>query len=174
MQKTAHDNNIFIRRATDEDIPSILELLEYILQLHHSGRPDIFKSEDSKYSEEELKSILKNDKTPVFVAVVNKDSDRNTDYKSTVLGYAFCIEKEIQENASLLHRKYLYLDDICVSEKCRGKGVGGRLMDAVKEYCMKIGASSLELNVWGFNKSAISFYEHLGFKTQKSIMEVKI
>ena len=49
---------------------------------------------------------------------------------------------------------------------------GGKLMEAVKEHAQYVGATSIELNVWGFNHSAISFYVHLGFKVQKSTMEI--
>ena len=47
-------------------------------------------------------------------------------------------------------------------------------MEAVSDYAKSISADSIELNVWGFNESAISFYEHMGYKVQKSTMEYKL
>ena len=154
----------FIRKATSQDLNSILKLLESILALHHSGRPDIFRNAGSKYTYEELENIISDEKTPVFVA---------DDANGNILGYAFCIEKEIGNNA-LQDRKILYLDDLCVDETKRGSGTGKLLMEHIKKYAKEINADNLELNVWSFNKQAISFYEHMGFTVQKSTMEIKI
>lgn len=60
-----------IRRATAADIPQIDELLRQVLEVHHAGRPDLFKGGAKKYTDEELKTILADDQTPVFVAVAS-------------------------------------------------------------------------------------------------------
>ena len=72
-----------IRRATAADIPQIDELLR-----HHAGRPDLFKGGVKKYTDEELKAILANDQTPVFVAVApsandGTDAEHNADSPAT-------------------------------------------------------------------------------------------
>ena len=51
-----------IRRATAADIPQIDELLRQVLEVHHAGRPDLFKGGVKKYTDEELKA---NDGTDV-------------------------------------------------------------------------------------------------------------
>ena len=38
-----------IRRATNKDIPKIIDLLKQVCLVHHKGRPDIFKV-GTKYS----------------------------------------------------------------------------------------------------------------------------
>ena len=43
-----------IRRARQEDIPGILDLLVQVDMVHHRGRPDLFKGPATKYSAEEL------------------------------------------------------------------------------------------------------------------------
>ena len=58
-----------IRKAQIKDIGRIIELLSQVLELHAKLRPDIFVSGTTKYTEKELKDILQNPKTPVFVAV---------------------------------------------------------------------------------------------------------
>ena len=60
-------DDMTIRRATAADIPQIDELLRQVLEVHHAGRPDLFKGGVKKYTDEELKAILANDQTPVFV-----------------------------------------------------------------------------------------------------------
>jgi ribosomal protein S18 acetylase RimI-like enzyme len=38
-------------------------------------------------------------------------------------------------------------------------------MDKMQEWAIARGATSLELNVYEFNETAISFYERLGYQT---------
>ena len=45
--------------------------------MHHAGRPDLFKGGVKKYTDEELKAILANDQTLVFVAVAPSANDGN-------------------------------------------------------------------------------------------------
>ena len=55
-----------VRFARETDIPAIMRLLLQVNMVHRRGRPDLFKGPTTKYSEEELKEILGNEKTPVF------------------------------------------------------------------------------------------------------------
>ena len=71
-----------IRRATAADIPQIDELLRQVLEVHHAGRPDLFKGGAKKYTDEELKTILADDQTPVFVAVAPADTANAGDAES--------------------------------------------------------------------------------------------
>ena len=65
-----------IRRATCNDIDQINALLYQVLTVHHNGRPDLFRENAKKYTDEELKTILTDDKTPVFVAEDGQDNFR--------------------------------------------------------------------------------------------------
>ena len=58
-----------IRRAQEKDIPRLIELLEQVLQIHADIRPDIFIPGTTKYTNEELAEMIKDDKTFIFVAV---------------------------------------------------------------------------------------------------------
>lgn len=151
-----------VRRAEERDIPEILELLIQVDMVHHNGRPDIFKGPATKYDKEELKEILKNDETPVFVAV--SDEGR-------VLGHAFLMHKRIKDDHVLTDIKTLYIDDICVDEKARGQKVGKDLFDAVISYARDEGFYNVTLNVWSCNPGALRFYEKMGLVPQKIGME---
>ena len=154
--------DLTVRRAGEKDIPRILELLIQVDMVHHTGRPDIFKGPATKYSAEELKAIVKDDKTPVFVCVDNNDS---------VLGHAFCIYKQVIGDSVLTDIKTLYIDDICVDEVCRGKSVGKTLYNYVINYAKEQGFYNVTLNVWTCNNGALKFYEAMGLKPQKIGME---
>lgn len=152
-----------VRCAETKDIPGILNLLVQVDMVHHEGRPDLFKGPATKYNAEELKGIIADEKTPVFVCV---------DDSGFVAGHAFCIAKQELDNSVLTDIKTLYIDDICVDENARGKHVGTMLYEHVRKYAEDNGFYNITLNVWECNPTARKFYESLGFKPQKTGMEV--
>jgi ribosomal protein S18 acetylase RimI-like enzyme len=153
---------MLIRRAEPRDMADINRLLHQVLDVHHNGRPDLFKAGAKKYTDEELAAILGNDDTPVFVAVDEED---------TVLGYAFCIFQQHLHNNILTDVKTLYIDDLCVDEEKRGQHVGRALYEHVVAFAKQSGCYNLTLNVWACNESAMRFYEKCGLVPQKIGME---
>ncbi len=151
-----------IRRADERDISGINKLLYQVHRIHAEGRPDIFRLGNKKYNDEELCAILACDTTPIFVAVDNAEK---------VLGYAFCIYQETKGNPSLMDRKTVYIDDLCVDATERGQHIGTALYDYVKDEAKKEGCSAVTLNVWCLNEGAMRFYEKCGMKPLKVVME---
>ena len=129
--------------------------------VHHVLRPDLFKPHTTKYSEQELAALLKDETKPIFVYD-----------DGTVLGYAFCQVSEIKDNQLLEDIKTLYIDDICVDEHARGKHVGKALYEYVRDYARSIGCNNITLNVWEGNDPAWHFYKDMGMKVQKTTMEI--
>lgn len=150
-----------IRKAQKEDIKRIIELLHQVNMVHHVLRPDLFKPYTTKYSEQELASLLNDENKPIFVYV-----------DETVLGYAFCQVSEIKDHHLLEDIKTLYIDDICVDEKARGKHIGKALYEHVLDYAKSIGCNNITLNVWDGNDPAWHFYKDMGMQVQKTTMEV--
>lgn len=153
---------MLIRKAISTDIPGILNLLLQVDMVHHNGRPDLFKGPATKYNAEELREIINNPQTPVFVCVEQEK----------ILGHAFCIHKQAVGDSVLTDIKTLYIDDICVDENNRGKHIGKLLYEHVLEYAKKSGFYNITLNVWTCNPGAMKFYESLGLKPQKICMEM--
>ncbi len=152
-----------IRPAEKRDIPDLMRLLTQVDMVHHNGRPDIFKGPTTKYDEKELEGILADPQTPVFVSCCEGDE---------VLGYAFCVIKETRGDRLLCDIKTLYIDDLCVDEAKRGRGVGRELYGYCVEFARSLGCRNLTLNVWSCNPSAIRFYEKCGLVPQKIGMEI--
>ena len=50
---------MIIRFAEEKDIEQINKLLVQVNSIHHRGRPDLFKSGKKKYTDEELRKIIK-------------------------------------------------------------------------------------------------------------------
>ena len=151
-----------IRRAKKTDINGINKLLQEVLMIHHNGRPDLFKANVKKYTDEELYLIIADDTKPIFVAV---------DEKETVLGYAFCIFQQHINNNILTDIKTLYIDDLCVEEEKRGLHIGKQIYEYVLEFAKQQNCYNVTLNVWSCNESAMKFYEKCGLVPQKIGME---
>ena len=151
-----------IRRAEEKDMDGLNRLLLQVCLVHHTGRPDLFKYGAKKYMDEELKTIIHEDKTPIFVAV---------DEKEEVMGYAFCIFQQHINNNILTDIKTLYIDDLCVDENIRGRHIGKSLYEHVLNFAKENGCYNVTLNVWSLNEAAMKFYEKCGLKPQKIGME---
>ena len=154
-----------IIRAKECHISGINKLLNQVLMVHHNGRPDLFKANVKKYTDEELKEILNDDKRPIFVG---------EDEQGAVMGYAFCVFQQHLNNNILTDIKTLYIDDLCVDEELRGKHIGKQLYDYVLDFAKKEGCYNVTLNVWACNEGAMKFYEKCGLVPQKVGMEVII
>ena len=151
-----------IRQAVNKDIPKIMDLLMQVCLVHHNGRPDIFKV-GTKYSEDELKILIKDKTRPILVS---------TDEKDEVVGYCFCVYQQHIDNSILTDIKTLYIDDLCVDERVRGKHIGKELYEAALKLARDSGCYNLTLNVWSCNPSALRFYEKMGLLPQKIGMEI--
>ena len=151
-----------IRRAAASDISGINELLRQVLDVHHKGRPDIFRAGAKKYNDSELLEIIADDLRPIFVM-----TDENE-----VVGYAFCVFVQHVDHNILPDIKSLYIDDLCVREDRRGEHIGKRLYEHVLAFAKENGCYNLTLNVWSCNESAMRFYQKCGLVPQKVGMEL--
>ena len=150
-----------VRPAKESDIPAIMELLRQVNRVHCEGRPDLFNL-TTKYTENELRSIINNDQTPVFVYV---------DEEGRVLGHGFCILQRPENTKLLKDILTLYIDDICVDENARGRHVGSAVYEHILSFARERGCYNVTLNVWSCNPGAMKFYEKLGLVPYKVGME---
>ena len=151
-----------ISRATKKDIPQITGLLGQVLQIHADIRPDIFISATTKYTSEELESMLQEEEKPVYVAADEQDN---------CMGYAFCQLREQPFSNNMVPFKMLFIDDLCVDQNIRGQHIGEQLFEHVKREAKRLGCYEVTLNVWAGNTSAEKFYEKMGMKTKERQME---
>ena len=132
-----------IRKAEKKDIQGLINLLYQVDAVHNAIRPDLFKGNTSKYTEQELEELINDDSKPIFVYDDGK-----------ILGHAFCQINEVKNHRLLQDAKTLYIDDICVDEHSRGRHVGKALYEYVYNYAKSIGCHNITLNVWEGNDSA--------------------
>lgn len=153
-----------IRAADRQDIPGILELLRQVGQVHHEIRPDIFPAGTLKYDTDRLMQRLADPTQPVFVA----------EQDGQIVGHCFCEHKEYEDAGASIRRKELYIDDLCIDENSRGKGVAQALYRHVCDYATAQGCNYITLSVWNGNGRATAFYEKMGLTPRYTTMERKL
>ena len=145
-------------------MPLVTRLLTELLDLHRSGRPDLFAESSvskGKYTPEEYAELLCDPNAVIFIAEDGGEA----------AGYLICKTVTKRDSPILKDIRTLYLDDLCVDPSHRKRGLGRALMTAAEEYARAAGFHNITLNVWEFNESARSFYESLGYGVQRREME---
>ncbi|MBR2810884.1 MAG: GNAT family N-acetyltransferase [Solobacterium sp.] len=150
-----------IRKAEEKDIDAILRILSQVLEVHAALRPDYFISGTTKYTADELREIISDSEKPVFV-YVNQDDE--------VLGYLFAVLEHYRSHVNIIPHDTLYIDDLCVEERARGKGIARALCTHAEQYAREQGCYNVTLNVWTGN-NARTFYDKAGYGVMKTMME---
>ena len=88
-----------------------------------------------------------------------------------MLGYVFCVMQEQPVSENMVPFRSVYIDDLCVDEKARGRHVGEQLFAFVKDMARRQGCYEVNLNVWEGNDSARAFYDRMGMRVMKTQME---
>lgn len=153
-----------IRFAEREDLPAVNLLRRQVNELHVKGRPETFKPGFSSELEDHIRTIFEDPKQRILVA----------EERGKLCGFAVLHEIEKPENPFMFERRFLDVDEFCVDEGSRRRGVGKVLIEFAAEEARRLGFGRLELNVWEFNREALAFYEALGFETYRRYMEIKL
>ena len=78
------------------------------------------------------------------------------EFNNIIIGY---IAIEVHNESE----KFVYLDDISVSEAFRSQGIGSALIKKAESYAAEKNAAYIALHVESSNISAIKLYERLGY-----------
>ena len=134
--------NFTIRKGEKKDMPLVLELIKELAIFENE--PDAVNITVEDLIENGFKD---NPEFNIFVA----------EYEGDILGLALFYNRFSTWDGPSLH-----LEDLIVSEKHRGKGIGKALYDKVLEYGLKSGKNRIEWVVLDWNKVAIDFYKSTG------------
>lgn len=89
-----------------------------------------------------------------------------------VVGVMEVVKRRV-EGPSQVTKDILFITSLGVAQDYRGKGIGHRFFEKVKQRKEEHGVDSIELQVDAKNTMAYEMYKHYGF-TEKSInMELK-
>jgi GNAT superfamily N-acetyltransferase len=134
--------NFTIRKATTEDMPQVLALINQLA--HFEKEPDavLVTVED-----------LQKDgfgEHPAFFCFV---AELNSKIEGIALGY---------NRYSTWKGKAIHLEDLIVNESMRGTGLGTALLDEIIKYGHELGVKRINWEVLDWNQPAITFYEQKG------------
>jgi len=157
---------ISVRKATTNDYTTLSELFDEIDTLHRDNLPHLFQKPRGAVREQEYYSGLIADE---HVGLLVAEADRK------LVGFIHAIVRDTPVFPIFVPRRYATVESIVVKSEFKHHGAGRMLMDKMQEWAIAKGATSIELNVYEFNQTAISFYERLGYQTfsQKMNKELK-
>ena len=153
-----------VRFAEDHELGRVNELRKQVNDLHVAGRPDFFKPGFPRELADHIDTI-RNDPEQKIV-VCERDG--------AICGFAVLHHMIKPETPFTKVRDYLDIDEFCVDEAYRRTGAGTEMIEFIRAYAKEKGFSRIELNMWEFNQSALSFYEAVGFSTYRRYLEMKL
>ena len=153
-----------IKLATKNDLEGLSKLRDYVHSIHANNNPKLFKEIISKEANNYLNEILENPNFCIYVSIIKKKKVENKKKN----------KNKKPENPVMYKQKICFIDDICVDKNYQKQVIGKELFKSIKDFAKDNECNEIELNVWEFNKNAISFYEHLGFKTSRRIMGLEV
>lgn len=144
--------------ADRNDKIKLEELCKKVLQLHIENQSDSFHDMKVDFDEIYQSDIFADKQYGIYKAL---DGD-------LIVGYLICKIRIVQGS------KFVYLNEIGIESSYKSQGIGSRLFELAKEFGKRNEASTFELGVWEFNQDAIKFYESLGFRTKRRVMELEL
>lgn len=147
-------DEIIIRKGRKEDLPDVLRLVYELADFEKA--PDAVTN---TISDMETDGFGPHPVFEFYVAEVNKE----------IAGIALYYIKY-----STWKGKGLYLDDLIVTEKLRGKGIGKKLLDAFMLEAQKADAKQVHWQVLDWNTPAIDFYKKVGASIEAEWLDCKM
>lgn len=136
--------SIVIREGIKEDVPVMFELIKE-LALYENAPEQVTNTVEQMY----IDGFGEN---PIFGSIV-------AEFEGKVVGLSLYYYRY-----STWKGKRLYLEDLIVSEKMRGKGLGEKLLEATIEQAKKTSCTGVMWQVLDWNEPAINFYKKFGVR----------
>lgn len=151
-----------VRFATSEDLEQINIIRKEVNDLHVKGNPKIFKKGFSKEIAEYVNQYVNREDKFLLICEEN----------NLICSYAMVNIVVKPETPYRYELKYLEIHEIGTLQSQQGKGYGKQLIQKVKDIAKEHAINRIELNMWAFNESALTFYEKLGFNTYRRYLEM--
>ena len=154
-----------IRKAAANDYDDLCELFNEVDALHRINLPHIFQKPDGAAREKDYYLGLVADEN-IGLFVVEADEE--------LIGFVHVFIRDTPIFPVIIPQHYAVIDGIGVKSEFQNHGIGKMLMEKAQEWATTNGAVFIELNVYEFNKNAISFYERLGYHVSSRRMRKNI
>lgn len=147
-------SDVIIRKAVQEDCVSMLELIKELAE-YEKALHEVTVTLD-EFTEDGF------GKSPVWGAFV-------AELNGEIVGISLYYDRY-----STWKGRRLYLEDLVVTEKMRGKQIGKLLFDATLEYGKSNAYSGMVFQVLNWNEPAINFYKKYSPKFDDEWLNVSI
>ena len=152
------NNEITIREAVKSDVPVLRKYEQEVVNAERPMNPAIKESGVIYY---DLEALIENPRATILLAC---DGD-----KIVATGYA--LEKAAKDY--LDHEAFAYLGFMYTDPDYRGRGLNGKIVDALLDWSKKAGLTEIKLDVYRDNEPAIRAYEKKGFKRHMIEMRLR-
>lgn len=150
-----------LQLARPEDRAAIEVLAQQIHRMHVQWRPDIYEIAAEMWPQERFNDAVS--QRQLFSAKIDEQ----------VVGYVL-VKIRDYEMTGHVRRKVLLIDEICVDEALRNRGIGTEMMIEVRAIAEAYGCTDLQLGVYPQNNEALAFYQKCGFRIRSIDMQMKI
>jgi len=151
--------NYYTRKATLEDITTLLDFEQGIIEAERPFDPTIHDGQISYYN---IAELINNEDSEVFVVEINN--------QIVASGYA----KIKGDRHYLKHDKIGYLGFMFVHKEHRGQGLNKLIINDLLKWCKEQSIFEIRLDVYQDNITAIKAYEKVGFKKHMINMRFNI
>lgn len=155
------NQNLLVEFPIIEDYDRVNELARQVHDIHVNWRPDLFLKVDEVILKKDFDEMIKSKE--IFIAKIQNE----------IVGYITFNIKE-KTNPAMRYRRQLQIDTLCIDEKYRGKGIGTKLLEYLKEYGKENNCTDMYLTVNEENETAIRTYEKFGFKVKSIAYSMQI
>ena len=152
---------MIIRKLTLLDYEAADRLIQHLHDMHYEARPDLYIAKEHPYSLEEYEEKVTSENYITLAA--EEDGE--------IIGVVFV---KLVEKSLMVDMPIAQMNALCVDEAHQRKGIATKLFEESTRLAKEAGAKRLDLMVWGFNEKARAFYEKIGMKEQRRIMECEL
>lgn len=147
-----------IRIATLDDIPAIQKLNHDLFLSDNEFNQDLDLNWPN--TEEGVQYYTEAVNSERFLSIVAEENGK-------VIGY---LNGYIRKPSTIYKGVRAELDNMCVSEAARSKGIGSALIDEFKKWAKEKGAERLMVEAFSKNERALVFYAKNGFEPYATIL----
>lgn len=142
---------MILELADPKDREAVNTLASQVHELHVGWQPEYYEHTDILYDEVRFQDAL--DKRMLYVAKLG----------GRIVGYVTLPVMEIFHTGSK-SMKTMKLEEICVSDAYRHRGIGRQIMEDVKTIAKELGCTDIRLTCAPQNAAAIGLYESVGME----------
>ena len=152
---------MIIRKLTLLDYEAADRLIQHLHDMHFEARPDLYVAKVHPYSLEEYEEKVTSEK---YISLAAEEDGE-------VVGIVFV---RLADKSLMVDMPIAQMNALCVDEAHQRKGIATKLFEEATKQARDAGAKRLDLMLWGFNDKARAFYEKIGMKEQRRILEQEL